>query len=282
MSQDVIRLFKHRTLTRAISELKDGCMMFASADSLNDTLEQHFDMADAASFFSDVSAAWLKIRTVQQEETSAPLVNKPDSNFEEINARENERFRAFLGGCGIYSTVTRPNNQALWAYYSGGPTGVCYELEFTREVMEAHQLIVSPVIYSEERMPFNRGKALADEMLKAHEADPCSLDELLARFAAEEPRRRWGIQAAVSALSRKHIDWQHEQEVRVISPRSGMREILNDCLKRVHLWWPDGSSDELMKALVRHPNVELMLWHYEDARMVATEAKWRPAPPSKP
>lgn len=283
MAEELPPLFKHRTLDRALSELADSGMFFAPPDTLNDTLESVFEMTDVNDFSKVISEAWAEINGTSgsgAESSNKPA--EPDENLTRINARENARLQTFLSGCGVYSMVARPNNQALWAYYSGGPSGVCYELQFTPSLLMDHQLIIAPVEYSSDRKPFNRGVALANEMRRAHQSDRSSPADIFEKLASEDARRRWGISAAASALSRKHDDWKHEEEVRVIAPRSGSRPILFDCLKRVHLWWQDQDRlpENLLQVLVRHPNVELMLWKHEHGRMVGWDAKWQAELPS--
>lgn len=54
----------------------------------------------------------------------------------------------------------------MWAYYSDWGKGVCFELEWTCEVLDEHQLLLQPVYYTNAPRVLNQAEDWRAEFLK--------------------------------------------------------------------------------------------------------------------
>lgn len=234
-------------------------MYFASPRQLNDSLEAKFELAGTTHFMEAMGDALSEL--ARHRGQSAYSFDK--EGFEEVDRghrSENERFQEASQKVGIFSTAGRPENQPMWAYYCDDSKGVCFELQWPDEVLQDYQLWPTNVTYTRESRIHNRADDLRQLLLELGAQNPEWTMTQLQDFSLTEPfRRAWGIRSMARAVSLKHTDWQHEQELRMISPRAGSLPILQDILKRVFFIRTDFTEwGSIMMLLHRlYPKVEL-------------------------
>ena len=252
--------YKYRSGAAALRNLSEGTAYFASPAELNDALEAKFELADTTSFIE------IMTNTLNELESLRGRVGKYKFNktgfieFDKENSFENQRFYKNCQETGIFSTASRPDNQPMWAYYCNDSKGVCFELEWSKEVMQKHGLWPIEVNYSNKSRLHNRADDMRQALLELGEEHPDWNLQQLKEFSLSEPfRRRWGIRSIARAVSVKHLDWQHESELRVISSRSGALPIISDVLKRVIFTRTDFTEwGAIMMLLHRlYPKVEI-------------------------
>lgn len=257
----VIKSYKYRTGAAALRSLSEGSLYFASPESLNDILEARFDLANSSDFLDSMANAWnqlaLQRGITQKSEFAKPTPLELDAA---IN-KENEIFQAACRRVGIFASSIRPDNQPLWAYYANEFKGVCFELEWSKETLENNNIIYSPAIYSAEQRVHNRAIDASQCLIEVGTSNPdWSLSQIKAFSLTEQFRRRWGLITTARAVSVKHSDWAHEQEVRFISARPGGLPILHAVLKRI--FYVSSEFPEWI-SIIRlahqlYPNVELV------------------------
>src|SRR5690606_27493387 len=107
------------------------------------------------------------------------------------------------------------------------------------------------------------------ELAAEHPAS--SLEELHRISQTHLLTKKWRILTATRASLVKHTNWDHENEVRLLTPKSGDLAVLPDVLKRIHYvrrdrdHWPD-----IVQLLAtRYPSVELMHWQFAHGKISA-------------
>lgn len=226
-SKAPLTCFKYRTGESALRCLVNGTLYFASPNELNDTLEAKFDHAEHDANNAIVGATLSEIS--QNRGGPAFEIQSPcPSDLVEAIDKENDRFRSSCSEVGIFSAARRPNDQAMWAYYAEDCKGVCFELEFSPSTLQANQLVPVDVTYIDGARTHNRAEdwrllfmALAKEYPNA------SLAELQEMSLGETFSRRLGVLSSARVTSVKHTDWAHEKEIRLLSGKSGARQILS-------------------------------------------------------
>lgn len=105
----------------------------------------------------------------------------------------------------------------------------------------------------------------------AQEHPDASLETLHQLSLEELARRKWGILTASRAVSIKHTDWSHEQEIRLLAPKAGALPVLPDVLKRVHYVRRDGDHwpGIIQLLATRYPSVELVHWKFSHGELSA-------------
>ena len=266
----VFTAYKYVGAERAVQCLKDGTLYLASPDQLNDALEARFHTASTEAYLA-ITDATLADLARQRGETPLAFDREVLPEFAEVNQRENGRFQAFCEGIGICSLARRPNHQAMWAYYGEGGEGICLELAFTPEIMEANQLLLGPVTYSDQARVLNRAEDWRATFLELAEQYPKATIQDLQRMSLEEPfRRRMGLRMAQRATSVKHPDWAHEDEVRLLGPKGHTPlPILGQVLRRVHFREIKALSRIAPLLVQRYPDVELMRWTFHHGELQA-------------
>ncbi|MDN3559124.1 DUF2971 domain-containing protein [Vreelandella neptunia] len=266
--------FKYVGAERAVQCLKDGTLYLASPDQLNDTLEARFHTASTEAYLAITDATLAELAR-QRGETSLAFDREALPEFAEVNQRENGRFQAFCKGIGICSLARRPNHQAMWAYYGEGGEGICLELAFTPKIMEANQLLLGPVTYSDQARVLNRAEDWRTTFLELAEQHPQATLKDLQRISLEVPfRRRMGLRMAQRATSTKHPDWAHEDEIRMLGPKGRTPlPILGQVLTRVH-FIGFKALNQVAPLLVKHyPHVSLMQWTFDHGELQAHGAQ---------
>ena len=264
-------LFKYRSGEAAQQSLIEGTVFFATPSTLNDTLEAKYEDSSAEEFSRVIVETVNEISCIRSGiafERDRQLL----AEFRDVNARENERLRTFADQIGIFSAAQRPDHQAMWAYYADNAKGVCFEMDWTKDLIQQHQIWASEVQYHDRERTHNRADDWRAVFLELSRSYPdASLDELIAKSLDEEARRKWGILTASRAVSVKHTDWAHEQEIRLLAPKSGAMPILKDVLKRVHFVRYDGEFlAEIMGLLHRkYPSVEVVQWKFSHGSLAA-------------
>ncbi len=266
--------------------LSDGSAYFAAPATLNDTLEAKFDLADADSFSTALQGALAELAN----QRGLSIQYRPDlatmEAFANGHRAENERFQASCQQVGIFSTARRPDNQPMWAYYCDNSRGVCFELEWSKKVMEGTQLWPADVAYTTKARVHNRADDLARLLVDLGQQHPdWTVEQVQEHSLSEKFRRRWGVESVARAVSMKHADWQHENEIRFISPRAGPLPLMQDILKRVFFVRTDFAEwGPIMMLLHRlYPSVELcqLSFHHDEPYVGATAMKRKLVPLSQ-
>lgn len=272
------RTFKYRSGSAAVRALSEGTLYFASPKELNDCLEAKFDLAPAAAFTDIFRKTILELSSkrgspVQWSETPANA-----AQFRTVHDVENKRFYASCQRAGIFSTSLRPDSQPMWAYYCSDARGFCFELHWTKELLEKYGLFPVDVTYTGESRVHNRADDFRELLLLHAKANPnWTTSDIHEYSLSEDFRRRWGILTTARALSIKHADWQHEQEVRIVAARSGPRAFLQDVLKRVIFMRTDfpewGSVMMLLSRLYPDVEVAQLSFHHTEPFVRVQEMK---------
>ncbi len=272
--ENALSCFKYRSRRSALKALSDGTLYFAKSDELNDILEARFDFANPAEFLSVVEQTITEVSR-NKGGPSYTLDSSILPTFIHVNETENGDMFNFTKNIGIFSAANRPDNQAMWAYYAENFTGVCFELDFTKKIVEQHQLFPIDVTYSDKPRVHNRAEAWREVFLAAAAKDhDATIEQLLQKSLEETVRRKWGVLSSARATSIKHTDWEHEKEIRILAPCSGAIPIMADVLKRVHFVSTnneDGDWGKIIELLHRkYPEVRLTQLVYHHGAITAS------------
>lgn len=272
MSTMPLRCFKYRSGASAIRCLQEGTLYFAAPDELNDTLEANFDStspADSARLLQKAINEVIAKHNGGRQETIAP----PTDELIDIVGSEDARFQLFTKTMGIFSAAKEPDNQAMWAYYADDMKGVCFELEWSKQVLDKHGLVARDVIYSDFPRVFSRATFFKNCFLQLSQENPNIDEEELRNLTFDEDFRRcWGINCASAIASIKHTDWQHEQEIRILSAKAGAKLVLAETLRRVHFVKANGEDwGECMRLIYQnYPSVEVVQWEFSHGKLAKT------------
>lgn len=258
--------YKYRSGPAALRCLSEGTAYFASPSGLNDSLEAKFDLAKTSDFIAAMSNALNELAARKGQPRNYTFNEAAFQEFDAVHSTENLRFHEASQQVGIFSAALRPDNQPMWAYYCDNSKGVCFELDWSDEVSKRYRLWPTNVQYTKESRVHNRAEDLRQALLALGEMRPeWSIQQILDFSLSDTFRRDWGIQTTARAVSAKHADWQHEAELRMLSPRYGPVPIMQDILKRVFFVrtdFPEWGS--LMMLLHRlYPKVELAQINFE-------------------
>lgn len=230
----VLKSYKYRTGSAALRSLSEGSLYFAPPNSLNDILEAKFDLAGGTLFLDAMADAWNQLALQRGITQRSEFPNPIPWELESAIKKENEAFQESCRNVGIFASSVRPDNQPLWAYYANEFKGVCFELEWSKETLEKNSLLYSPAIYSSEQRVHNRALDAKQCLIEIGTSNPdWSLSQIKAYSLTEKFRRRWSLITTARAVSVKHSDWAHEQELRFISSKPGSLPILQGVLKRI-------------------------------------------------
>lgn len=263
--------FKYRSPSAALRCLAEGSLYFARPSELNDTLEAKYDHAEPEDFSRVMTQTYSEI-SQQRGGQALAFDQRGVAEVAEAHARECQLLQAFTDQIGIFSAAQRPDHQAMWAYYADNASGVCFELEWSHEIAERHQLWATDVQYHGETRVHNRADDWHHVFLElAREHPSVSLHALRQMSLEEEVRREWGRQTATRAVSVKHTDWAHEQEIRLLAPKSGALPVLGEVLRRVHFVRADGEHWGAIMQLLRayYPAVEMTHWKFSHGELSA-------------
>jgi hypothetical protein len=232
------RSFKYMNVDSALRRLSSGELYFASPRQLNDSLEVKFSHATAAEeqqalleAFSAVSVSQGGPTWSYQPDTEADI-----HELEQMISRRNNQFQESLERVGIFATGKRPDHQAMWAYYADERKGVCFELEWSWDIVVEHGLLLRDVEYTSGPRVINQSQHMANAIMELSRQCPDADVYHLQKMSLDESfRRQVGLDLSGRAASMKHSDWAHEEEVRVLVARSRALPILRAVLKAVHV-----------------------------------------------
>lgn len=270
-SKQLLTCFKYRSGASALRCLAEGTLYFANPNELNDTLEAKYDHASPEDFSQVMTQTYSEI----SQRRGGPALGFDQQGIAELaaaNVRENQHLQDFTRQIGIFSTARRPDHQGMWAYYADSASGVCFELAWSHDIADRYQLCAADVVYQSSARTHNRAEDWCTVFLELAEEHPDASLEELHRLSLDEPtRRKWGIYTATRAASIKHTDWAHEQEIRLLAPKSGALPVLADVLKRVHFVRTDGEHwASIMALLFRlYPQVETVHWQFSHGKLSA-------------
>lgn len=269
MISDDKRSFKYRSLSAAMRCLEEGSLYFAAPSQLNDMLEVQYEHASSKTS-AQIMQEVVDDVVFKREGTISKVTNGVSKPLIAAIEKENQLLKTFTNQMGIFSTSPCPNNQAMWAYYADNSTGVCFELEWSDSVIKEHQLVITSVLYSDAERIISRAELFRACMLRLLEENPNADTEEIKRLSLSEGfRRRWGIECAAMPASIKHNDWKHEQEIRVLAPKAGAKNILSRVLKRVHLAKIGGKDwrEVAMLLYTKYPEVEVLKWDFHHGKI---------------
>lgn len=252
--------YKYRSGLTALKCLLDGTAYFASPRELNDSLEAKFDFASTEQFAEVFNHTMRELALLRGYSGHLEFFERVPEDLYAVSKDENERFQLECQKVGIFSAAPRPDNQSMWAYYGGNSQGVCFHLEWPEEIIGKYQLCPTEVMYFKESRIHNRADDFRQLMLElGHQNPNWTMSQLAAFSMTESFRRQWSIKSMARAVSTKHPNWEHEQEVRMLAPYAGPLPILKDILKSVFFENTDFKEwGEIMIALHEHyPNVQV-------------------------
>jgi hypothetical protein len=265
----LITRYKYLSAKSARRCLTDGTLYLAAPDQLNDALEARFDTADTERYRAAVTRT---INEVARQRGGPRQTSSPDAfvHFTALNQREDDRFQAFCHQVGICSLATRPDDQAMWAYYADEGAGLCLEVTLTPAIMAAHQLVLEPVIYQSTPRVINRAEDWRATFLELAARYPdASIEALQGKSFSYGFRQQIGLSMARRAVSIKHTDWAHEQEVRLLGPQGRTPlPILREVLTGVHFRSVNALVSPIGSLLVnRHPDVRYTQWTFNHGEL---------------
>lgn len=229
-----ITCFKYQSGASALRSLSEGTTYFASAQELNDSLELQFDLANSDAYVEVLDRTIAEVCAERGEERTP---SRDTALIEALGRKidsENERFAEACHRVGVFSASPRGDNQPMWAYYCNNSRGVCFELEWTDDILAEYQLVPARVEYSATTRVHNRAEDLRNLILLVAKENPqASADEVMSMTLSDSFRRRWGIMTTARAACVKHADWQHEDEIRILAPRAGPLPLMKAVLKSV-------------------------------------------------
>lgn len=148
-------------------------------------------------------------------------------------------YKDMINKYGLLCFTKSNINYPMWAYYANNFSGIC--LEFDKSILMKGSLQgekILPVIYSNEALP------------------AISLAEIL-NTNTEQVKR-----TILSRLLKKRKEWQHEDEIRIVTGTTGKKYYFEDALyysKKEVISFIELSYESLKslcKKLAEHPNME--------------------------
>jgi hypothetical protein len=232
--------FKYRSGSAALRSLSDGVAYFAKPGELNDSLEAKFDQADPAFYAKTMADTLTEVAERRKEKVKYVPEALVAESLVKVIQGEDEAFALQCQRVGIFSGTTRPDNQPMWAYYCGNGCGVCFGFEWPANVIEKYSLRPTFVQYTDKPRIHNRFEDMRAELLSVSEKHPTWTTEQISEHSQSEAFfARWMARSMSRAVSTKHADWLHENELRMLSPKAGPLPILRLILKRVYFMRTD-------------------------------------------
>lgn len=184
--------FKYRSPSAALRCLAEGTLYFAKPSELNDTLEAKYEHATPEDFIRVVTQVYSNI-SQQRGGQALAFDQRGMAEMAKAHARECQSLQAFTEQIGIFSAAQRPDHQAMWAYYADNSAGVCFELEWSDQVIERHKLWKTQVQYCSNARIHNRAEDWSHGFLElAREQPKANLETLHWLSLKRSVRRAWG------------------------------------------------------------------------------------------
>lgn len=227
--------FKYRSGAAALRSLSDGTCYFAQPGELNDSLEAKFALTDPSSYAKVLAQTLTELAAERKELVRyEPELESSEELLKDIQ-EEDEIFTESCKQVGILSGTKRPDNQPMWAYYCNDHRGVCFEFEWPYEVLKEYSLRPTFVHYTDQSRIHDRFEDMRLELLTLSETYPnWTVKQLHRHSLTKQFFAAWIARSMSRAVSTKHSDWAHEQELRMLSPKAGPLPILRQILKRVY------------------------------------------------
>lgn len=230
-----VRCYKYRASKAALKSLESGELYFALPSELNDSLEGSFENAPIRSFAETLSETFNELARARGHVGGKfKMPEEFESYVITSHQKEGEGFKNYSARLGIFSAAARPDNQPMWAYYCENACGVCFNLEWSPEIANKYSLIRRDVIYAGESRIHNRGEDFRYFMLQVAKENPSwSPEQVFSHVFSRDFMLNIIIRAATRAVSIKHPDWAHENEIRLVAAHGGALPLLRDVLNEV-------------------------------------------------
>lgn len=235
MTDRLLVNFKYRSGATALRSLSDGTCYFALAGELNDSLEAKFAPAAPSSYALTLAQTLTELAAKRKKPTRYEPDEENAEYLSKLIREEDETFAANCQRVGIFSGTKRPDNQPMWAYYCNDGRGVCFQFEWSSEVLKRFSLRPTFVHYTNQPRVHDRFEDMRAELLAVGDKHPdWTVEQLHEHAHTQEFIAGWITRSMSRAVSTKHSDWAHEHELRMLSPRAGPLPILRQILKRVY------------------------------------------------
>ena len=235
MTERMLVNFKYRSGPSALRSLSDGTVYFASPAELNDSLEAKFSLVDPMSYARTLAQTLTEIAAHRKEPAKYVPEEESAERIAKVTQTDDATFVVNCQRLGILSGTKRPDNQPMWAYYCNDSRGVCFEFEWPRDVVKKFSLRPTFVHYTDQPRVHDRFEDMKSELLALGEKHPdWTVEQLHEHSYTKEFFASWMTRSMSRAVSTKHVDWAHEAELRMVSPRAGPLPILKQILKRVY------------------------------------------------
>ena len=191
-------LYRYRSLEfidREIDALKNSYLYAASFDQMNDPMEAFYELGTEEDIIINNSFS-----------TNPLSANPPVSGY------VYSLYKNLINQFGLLSFSKSNLKYPMWAYYANKFSGVCLELDeliLMKGSLNGENIV--PITYSDEALP------------------PISMFELIA------PSQKQIITTILLRLTRKRKDWQHEDEIRIVTGKVGKKYYFEDALKKIFL-----------------------------------------------
>lgn len=140
------------------------------------------------------------------------IINSLFSTLPLFSSKVYSIHKNYINQLGLLSFSKSNLKYPMWAYYANNFSGIC--LKFDKSVLMQGSLngeIIIPITYSNETLP------------------PISMLELIG------PSQEQVLKTILLRLTRKRKDWQHEDEVRIVTGKIGKKYYFENALKKIFL-----------------------------------------------
>ena len=261
--KDLLKNYKYRTREAALLDLLEGCVFFSKPSQFhanNDKLEGEFVMETTAStFMNAIIEALNAIKITRGEPLNNSMKPSASPTLSKLVTKENEDFIKQANELGIYSTSTTYDNQAMWSHYCKNE-GLCFEFEWDQRIVEERHLIVSEVEYSDKLREINRDIIFKNMLIDYGNKHPeLSINEVFNFSLSTEFRRKWMQEFIIKCSCIKHVCWEYENEIRIISPKAESFDILKKILKSVYMFIPQFKNPNFQEEIFKSRLLR-MIW----------------------
>lgn len=261
--KNLLKNYKYRTLEAGLLDLLEGYVFFSKPSQFhanNDKLEGEFVMeTNASTFMNTIIEALNTIKISRGEPSTNSVKPSPSPALSKMVSKGNQDFIKQANELGICSTSTTYDNQAMWSHYCKNE-GVCFEFEWDQRIVEELHLIINKVEYSDKLREINRDTIFKNMLIEYGNKHPeLSINEVFKFSLSTEFRKKWMQEFIIKCSCTKHMCWEYENEIRLISPKSESFDILKKILKSVYMFIPQFNSPNFREEIFKSRQLR-MIW----------------------